>query len=77
MVNHLAIVRESGLKPFEYPYFEPTTKRLAYNDMINCLSKVKFNSFYLKAFLRISGYMVKESGLYISYVDLKLLKIES
>lgn len=45
--NHLTIVKEAGLTPFEYPYFDPKTKGLAYEAMLKTLSLARPNSIVL------------------------------
>lgn len=45
--THLSIVRETGLIPKEFPYFDPQTKGIAYEELTKCLSLAKQNSIVL------------------------------
>ncbi len=45
--NHQTIVKKSGLHYIEYPYFDPKTKGLAFEELISCLSSAKRGSIVL------------------------------
>ena len=45
--NHQTIIKESGLRYIEYPYFNPKTKGLNYEELIRCLSFAKTGSIVL------------------------------